>query len=1324
MTHISPPQNNASTIYKGSFDEEPPNYGSSTALQASYADSVTSDGSNSTENLESIFYTRKSVDLESQPKSIVSNWRVGWKTPLLMFGSYATAFVFASTHLGLFLYLNGKAANGPHAIPQTYVSTTSQLLARLFSLCLSLSLAFAYVQHLWHTLRTTSVKVSDLDLLLQIRNNVFFLGHTGAFRTAPLLILLAITYWLIPIAVIYPPGALIVTPVSVNNVYSLSVPTFDASSTESSAAGFVDQAIAYVGATSWPKLDSRNSTYIYYLQSLISGTVLSNDSPCGPDCKYSLDFVGPYLKCDTKVYNESTALSMNPDPTDYTAFSASLINTGLFQLNPVLLPNQPPQSFAFNISKLIGKEINNTIGARINENITWQTWFQREATQCTPMAVSYRVQVEYVNGRQGLTYTHDMHDLTLLNANSQVVDTNCPPVDTQTDLSHTKCEILGESSLMAYRNINLFSLVHAFTTELSGPIENTYKWVNTPNNRTAMVDFKAPNGTVLSLYQIQPDTLVMEPPKLDVQLPDLDVSPQTLNEALANFTFNMMFQRNQWKTNVLANVTTTINIYSFGKGMNLLLPYFLALAVAVPFLILGTISLYKNEVSAVDGGFLQTIMTTTKSQKLHDAAAGGCLGGLENVPQELLNLKVKFGELTSVRSDNGVRRAGLSTEDEIIPLDRNAIYGYEVTWNNPFSRPKHPNLEVKSFRRSRTSVINIPYVLAQKAFYRFPIAMPQLKDIRVAAARFREATKKLANGLRLQKRQPSKVKKPEDGPQPVSDVGQHNEFPESYSYDSLFDSDSHLDDSNDLVESAEDLPSTRAHPAADSKIRETALSPNSQLTLKPAANHKNRWSTKQQKRWGSILSIQDKDVVNLLEQVFSGAKFAVARQTMGQYNRVFLATGLYNEHASPIEVAVRINVRANLDKWDPKLDAFKLEQQSRACNWIHQTFGLAPKTYCYCTSFNNPLGHPHMIMEWMKGTVMFNSWNSWIPGQEKFASLDLKRSHMLKSLARAVSRLETTKFNAGGSLYFLTDDPHTKPLVGPYFVEAEHAVGLDAHFEPAYASFGEVLADKWAQVDHAHFGGYKDQKKGALWLLQKVLKTVCSDHDDEALKTRSLQELPEPSVILTAYKALGLLFPADGDLDGRSFYIKHPDLNYQNILVDEYSTVIGFIDWDIPSTVSASFAYAMFPLFLCMDWNVLYKDRVGDTYYLNNSIPYLDKYREWYAQYIEECVQVPGSIQFVRISHILSGIYEHLTAKNVTGLLWIAEKIIREAKIIENTPGLTELMASSNATAQQLVVESLKMIGKGNAIVQEGIWRQVHPWLMELMEPKNYEPEY
>lgn len=154
-----------------------------------------------------------------------------------------------------------------------------------------------------------------------------------------------------------------------------------------------------------------------------------------------------------------------------------------------------------------------------------------------------------------------------------------------------------------------------------------------------------------------------------------NINQDVLNAMLANITLSSVAAFNLWTTNVDITQDLSVNVYSFSRPLNLLLPYFLILLLALPLIVLGLYSIYANGVSATDGGFLQLLTTTRGSKVIDKAAKGGCLGGDENIPDELKNIRVRFGELINENSGSGPRLAGFGTEDEVVTLRKGGMYG-------------------------------------------------------------------------------------------------------------------------------------------------------------------------------------------------------------------------------------------------------------------------------------------------------------------------------------------------------------------------------------------------------------------------------------------------------------------------------------------------------------------------------------------------------------------------------------------------------------------------------------------------------------------------
>jgi len=192
--------------------------------------------------------------------------------------------------------------------------------------------------------------------------------------------------------------------------------------------------------------------------------------------------------------------------------------------------------------------------------------------------------------------------------------------------------------------------------------------------------------------------------------------PEMANELLINTTISAL-ALNQRFDIVNGTETRTFNIYRFENKLAFFLPYGLSLALAIPILVLGLIALYvqNHGVSAISGGFMQLLMTTTGRSSLEAVVTrgSGTLGGYENVSEELRRMEVRFGELVEVSGDeiketdtllsghdervevrnddssqsgvqtasgterfedsvSVVRRAGFGTVDEVIPFRKDA----------------------------------------------------------------------------------------------------------------------------------------------------------------------------------------------------------------------------------------------------------------------------------------------------------------------------------------------------------------------------------------------------------------------------------------------------------------------------------------------------------------------------------------------------------------------------------------------------------------------------------------------------------------------------
>jgi hypothetical protein len=87
----------------------------------------------------------------------------------------------------------------------------------------------AFTQCLWRLLRMQFIKISSVEVLFSVARNPLLLYHLELLILTPTICLLVLFMWLLPIAVTFPPGALVVVPAHTSSVQVRDVPTYNAS---------------------------------------------------------------------------------------------------------------------------------------------------------------------------------------------------------------------------------------------------------------------------------------------------------------------------------------------------------------------------------------------------------------------------------------------------------------------------------------------------------------------------------------------------------------------------------------------------------------------------------------------------------------------------------------------------------------------------------------------------------------------------------------------------------------------------------------------------------------------------------------------------------------------------------------------------------------------------------------------------------------------------------------------------------------------------------------------------------------------------------------
>ncbi|KAH6894530.1 hypothetical protein B0T10DRAFT_590166 [Thelonectria olida] len=634
-----------------------------------------------------------SISITTHPKPAAeSKWGVGWRTLSSIVFFYILALVIAATHLAVFQKLDGRLTDEEGLPPQTYIAALSTFLVNAFGTSLVVCLGVAFTQYLWHLFRTQPMTVSDVETLYGMQSNPFALLSWSLWTGAPIVCLTASTILLLSIAKIFPPGALTVVTRNFTSTPNHIVPTFKPDCDGDAAVSMELLALfAYMDDISWYEylygffsfslpldLSNINRGLDPLLarvteNTLSMGEVMASTSPCGPNCTYHIAFEGPYFQCKlfTRIVLESP----------YTIGGYTVYKYYSSGYSPDTMGDQPPwytpdplvrpkdEKDEGNITVAFPHfimEVRHPIGLQKSTvNTTYELVSNMSHLQCQPATVTYQLNVSFNNGIRSLSNTL-LDDIRLL---SDIPNLNATLSDLSTDTEAETPPIEYRISLRGVRPMIVFS---------DQEKKNETKVITLTNGTQVEVEQAGPMQFSLSqLGGLDTDKSTIGFTRFNKNrdkpsaagFPDLENSVEILNNALANATISALHTYLYWNTTENATILTSRTFYSFSNPISLYLSYGISLLIALPFAILGVVALHKNGVTALGSSFLQVLMTTTASQRLNMIAAGGALGGDENIPSNLKDARILFGELdSSPDRDSTVKRAGFGFDDEVVPL--------------------------------------------------------------------------------------------------------------------------------------------------------------------------------------------------------------------------------------------------------------------------------------------------------------------------------------------------------------------------------------------------------------------------------------------------------------------------------------------------------------------------------------------------------------------------------------------------------------------------------------------------------------------------------
>lgn len=160
------------------------------------------------------------------------------------------------------------------SIKQSWVTTISFLLVTLIRGALTLSAGTSFVQYLWGLLQEEYISLRDIERMFSLRTSLLASLNPQVAWKVPLLFSMGAFLWLLPVALIYPPGALVVSMDAHHSLQSLNMSVLN--QTFPNDFSPLDVALHY-----WPSYleNSKPQPYIDVLNSSTARVLYDNSTP-------------------------------------------------------------------------------------------------------------------------------------------------------------------------------------------------------------------------------------------------------------------------------------------------------------------------------------------------------------------------------------------------------------------------------------------------------------------------------------------------------------------------------------------------------------------------------------------------------------------------------------------------------------------------------------------------------------------------------------------------------------------------------------------------------------------------------------------------------------------------------------------------------------------------------------------------------------------------------------------------------------------------------------------------------------------------------------
>ncbi|KAH6894197.1 hypothetical protein B0T10DRAFT_558352 [Thelonectria olida] len=270
----------------------------------------------------------------------------------------------------------------------------------------------------------------------------------------------------------------------------------------------------------------------------------------------------------------------------------------------------------------------------------------------------------------------------------------------------------------------------------------------------------------------------------------------------------------------------------------------------------------------------------------------------------------------------------------------------------------------------------------------------------------------------------------------------------------------------------------------------------------------------------------------------------------GSYNIIYPI-----DFSDGIRWLVKVPINGTENKWD-KLSAVAMTAEVNTMRLLkRETTTPLPEVFDFSATTDNPLNCPYMFISFIDGIPLQKVWYAKAKNDAEYMAIQTRRMTALEGIAKAMVQLDQYTSEVAGSPLFNADGSLSG--VGP-----ARTIDLDA------------LLDRWyVKGDPSDDPIYAEHQ-------------VCGDVKEwyEFIPDLHPREVKYPKGIVQLLRWMINWLPEPMGFDHRCV-LAHPDLDMQNIIVNENGELQGIIDWDGVCMVPRSMGNRSYPKWLTQDWN-------------------------------------------------------------------------------------------------------------------------------------------